>query len=159
MSEEGTEPIQTTSQTKERPKKSQRPSRPLTHNMSARALQDAYYKDGQLAPSTKSRQHSDKKNAPRRNAYNQTQEKRTMLDANGNLIPEPNAAPQFQPQSQQALKPAVPGTQPQQAQQVQQVRYVQDDTFNVKCMKAGGTGFVVLLLSQLSWFGLRRWLG
>jgi hypothetical protein len=93
------------------------------------------------------------------------------LDAHGNPIPQ-QQQPQPQQLQPQPLKPAVPGTQPQQqAQQqpvqVQPVQYVMVldangrpvDSFNMKCAKAGGAGFIVLLLTELSWFGLRRWFG
>jgi len=131
---EGAEPVET----KERPRRSRKPPRPLTHNMDAEALRHAYYKAGLLRPElSKGRKHSDKKNAPRRTASNRNKE---TLKMNENQ----NA------QTQTGQRPGVGGTQ--QAQQ-------QEDSFNMKCAKAGATGFVTLLAAQLSWIGLRRWIG
>ena len=135
---EGTEPVET----KEKSRRSRRPPRPLTHHMDAEALQHAYYKAGLLRPElTKVKKRSDKKNAPRRRASNRNKETLKMNDSNQDT--------QQHAGQQTRQKPGVGGTQ--QAQQ--------DDSFNMKCAKAGGTAVLVGLTLKLVDAGVRRWLG
>jgi hypothetical protein len=119
---------------KEGSKRSRKPPRPLVHHMSAEALMNAYYKSGLMRPElAKSQKHSDKKNVPRRFASNKTESRMTE---------------QTQNQTHASAKPGVGRTNNQV-----------DETFNMKCAKVGTTGLVVMIASQLSWIGLKRWIG
>lgn len=146
--------IEGTSEGPKGPRKSQRAARPLTHNMSPEALLSAYRKNGQLPPQVaNSRPHSDKRNVSRPMASNNSRkaQERTM-DQNV---------------QQQPGKPPVTGTNPPLQQIVPQVQYVivldaqgkPIESFNKKCLKAGGVGLFVLVVGQLSSAGIRRWLG
>lgn len=131
-----TEPQQPEEQHNGGHRRSQRPSKPLTHRMDARTLQAAYYKAGllrpELEPPKPSGQHKNNRKTPR------TKETLAMHEADPSV-----------------MKPEVPGTRPQQfaARNITPVSEAQ------KCLMYGGTAVGVGTILMFAWKGITKWLG
>jgi len=123
--------------------RSQRPSKPLTHQMSRKALQDAYYKAGLFRPELTKRHNEtktperirDKKIEPINGHQHHIEQEKTRMDG-----------------QQQTQKPGVGGTK--------HTSQVDGDVGpGTNALIYGGTTFGVGVMLMLAWKGLSKWLG
>jgi len=137
------EPANETTQGQENTRRSQRPSKPLTHKMDLRAVRAAYFRHGLIQPELEPQRSP----GPHKTVTTSTQSPRQNAEVQENVrMNDQEQIPSA------ANKPGVAGTQHRS-----QVAYELD--FGQKCLMNGGTALVTGTLLMLAWKGLTRWLG